>query len=93
MRDFIRQFDPALELPWTDLSFPKWNATLERRLVEGCEAQAQGRSVAELEAKRDAVLVDMMRLFQRHEVGAGLVLAREEKRARSPRRGKNVKRK
>ena len=26
MRDFIKQFDPTLELDWTDLKFPKWNA-------------------------------------------------------------------
>ncbi len=83
MRDFIRQFDPTLELPWTDLRFPNWNTSLEQRLVEGCEAQAAGRSVAELEAKRDAVLVDMMHLFQRHEIGAGLVLARDETRPRA----------
>ncbi|MDP9138035.1 MAG: 3-hydroxyacyl-CoA dehydrogenase NAD-binding domain-containing protein [Pseudomonadota bacterium] len=83
MRDFIKQFDPTLELPWTALPFPKWNAGLEKRLVEGCEAQAEGRSVAELEAKRDAVLVDMMHLFKHHKVGAGLVLAREEERART----------
>jgi carnitine 3-dehydrogenase len=82
MRDFIRQFDPTLELPWTDLRFPRWNAELERRLVEGCEAQADDRSVAEMEAKRDRVLVDMMRLFERHRIGAGLVLAREDERAR-----------
>ena len=25
MRDFIRQFDPSLELPWTDLGYPKWS--------------------------------------------------------------------
>ena len=25
MRDFIKQFDPTLELDWTDLKFPKWN--------------------------------------------------------------------
>jgi carnitine 3-dehydrogenase len=81
MRDFMRQFDPTLELPWTDLRFPKWNAELEKRLVEGCEAQAGGRSVAEMQAKRDQVLVDMMHLFKRHRVGAGLVLAREAKRA------------
>lgn len=78
MRDFIKQFDPSLELPWTDLKFPAWNEALERRLVEGCEAQAGGRSVAEIEAKRDDVLVEMMQLFRRHKVGAGLVLAREE---------------
>src|SRR5688500_10235725 len=40
MRDFLKQFDPTLELPWTDLKYPKWNPALERRLVEGCEAQA-----------------------------------------------------
>jgi carnitine 3-dehydrogenase len=79
MRDFIKQFDPALELPWTDLKFPKWNDALERRLVEGCEAQAEGRSVAEIEAKRNDVLVDMMKLFRRHKIGAGLVLEREMK--------------
>jgi carnitine 3-dehydrogenase len=83
MRDFIKQFDPTLELPWTDLKFPKWNAALERRLVEGCEAQAAGRSVAEIEAKRNDVLVDMMKLFKKHRIGAGLVLAREEKRQRT----------
>jgi carnitine 3-dehydrogenase len=81
MRDFIKQFDPTLELPWTDLKFPKWNLQLERRLVEGCEAQAAGRTVAEIETKRNDVLVDMMRLFKQHGVGAGLVLAREEEQA------------
>ncbi|MCA3573209.1 MAG: L-carnitine dehydrogenase [Aestuariivirga sp.] len=77
MRDFIKQFDPTLELDWTDLKFPKWNEKLEKRLVEGCEAQAGGRTVAEIEAKRNAVLVDMMKVFQKHQIGAGLVLDRE----------------
>ena len=79
MRDFIKQFDPTLELDWTDLKFPKWNKDLETRLVEGCETQAQGRKVAEIEAKRNAVLVDMMKLFKKHQIGAGLVLDREMK--------------
>jgi carnitine 3-dehydrogenase len=74
MRDFIKQFDPRLELPWTDLRFPKWNSALEKRLIEGCEAQAAGRSVAQIEAKRNAILVDMMKLFKKHKIGAGLVL-------------------
>jgi carnitine 3-dehydrogenase len=93
MRDFIRQFDPTLELPWTDLKFPRWNETLEHRLIDGCENQAAGRSVAKIEAKRDAVLVDMMRLFKRHKIGAGLVLAREEKRSRRGGAAKKPKRK
>jgi len=80
MRHFISQFDPTLELPWTDLAFPKWNDALEKRLIEGCESQAAGRAVAEIEAKRNEVLVDMMKLFRLHGVGAGQVLAREEEK-------------
>ena len=79
MRDFIKQFDPTLELPWTDLKFPKWNDTLEKRLIEGTDKQAAGRSVAKIEAKRNAILVDMMKLFKKHKIGAGLVLERESK--------------
>ena len=79
MRDFIKLFDPTLELTWTDLKFPKWNDTLEKRLIEGTDNQAAGRSVAKIEAKRNAILVDMMKLFQKHKIGAGLVLEREEK--------------
>ena len=80
MRDFIKQFDPTLELPWTDLKFPKWNDALEKRLIEGTDAQAAGRSVAKIETKRNAILVDMMKLFKKHKIGAGLVLEREEKK-------------
>ena len=35
--------------------------------------------VAEIEAKRNAVLVDMMKVFKKHKIGSGLVLAREKK--------------
>ncbi len=80
MRDFIKQFDPTLALPWTDLGFPKWNDALETRLIEGTDAQAAGRTVAQIEAKRNAILVDMMKLFKKHKIGAGLVLARESKK-------------
>ncbi|MBG1231268.1 3-hydroxyacyl-CoA dehydrogenase NAD-binding domain-containing protein [Aestuariivirga litoralis] len=79
MRDFMKQFDPTLELPWTDLKFPKWNDALEKRLIDGTDAQAAGRSVAQIEAKRNAILVDMMKLFKKHKIGSGLSLEREEK--------------
>ncbi len=41
MRDFIKQFDPTLELDWTDLKFPKWNAALEQRLGEAAKSRPQ----------------------------------------------------
>ena len=86
MRDFMKQFDPTLALPWTDLGFPKWNDALEQRLIEGTDAQAAGRSVAQIEAKRNAILVDMMKLFKKHKIGAGLVLDREMKAKKKTRK-------
>ena len=80
MRHFIAQFDPTLELPWTDLKFPKWNKALETRLVDGCEAQAVGKSVAEWEAKRNAVLVDLMQVLARHDIATGTVVRRDRAR-------------
>jgi carnitine 3-dehydrogenase len=68
---------------WTDLRYPKWNDRLERRLIEGCETQAAGRSVAEIEAKRNEVLVDLLRLLKQHKIGAGLALVREEEAAKA----------
>ncbi len=80
MRHFMSQFDPTLELDWTDLKFPKWNDALEKRLIDGCEAQAGKKTVAQLEAKRNAILVDMMKLFRKHKIGSGLTLEREMKK-------------
>ncbi len=77
MRDFIKQFDPTLELPWTDLKFPPWSDGLTTKLVEGCEAQAAGKTVAQWEAKRDAVLIDILHVLHRHGLGAGTVFGGE----------------
>ncbi|MGI9482215.1 MAG: 3-hydroxyacyl-CoA dehydrogenase NAD-binding domain-containing protein [Hyphomicrobiales bacterium] len=79
MRHFISQFDPEMELPWTDLPFPKWSNELEHKLVDGCEDQAAGKSVREWEEKRNEVLVDIMKVLQKHNIGAGTVLNREAK--------------
>ncbi len=78
MRHFLDHFDPTEELPWTDLSFPEWSDDMSRRLIEGCEEQADGRSVAEWEVKRDAVLVDLMKVLEKHGIGAGTVAARRK---------------
>ncbi|MGI9373534.1 MAG: 3-hydroxyacyl-CoA dehydrogenase NAD-binding domain-containing protein [Hyphomicrobiales bacterium] len=76
MRHFISQFDPSMELPWTDLSFPKWSDGLEQKLIEGTDAQAQGKNVREWEAKRNEVLVDIMKVLKKHNIGAGTTLNR-----------------
>ncbi len=74
MRSFMTQFDPSLELPWTDLKFPEWSDELTDKLIGGCEAQAEGKTIAEWESKRNDVLVDIMHVLKKHNVGVGEVL-------------------
>jgi carnitine 3-dehydrogenase len=74
MRSFMAQFDPSLELPWTGLKFPKWSDELTDKLIGGCEAQADGRTIGEWETRRNDVLVDIMHVLKKHNIGVGEVL-------------------
>jgi len=73
MANFLSQFDPELELPWTDLGFPKWSDELEQKLISGCETQAAGKNYRQWEEKRNAVLVDIIKVLEKHGIGAGTV--------------------
>jgi carnitine 3-dehydrogenase len=66
MRHMLEQFGPALKLPWTKLEAPELTETLIDRVVEGCEHQAAGRPVAELDRRRDAFLVELLDLVQKY---------------------------
>jgi len=66
MRHMLEQFGPALKLPWTKLEAPELTEELIDRVVEGCEHQAAGRPVAELDRRRDAFLVELLNLVQRY---------------------------
>lgn len=60
MRHMLEQFGPALKLPWTKLRAPELTPQLARRMVKGTAAQANGRSVRELERWRDDQLIRLM---------------------------------
>ncbi|WP_447553322.1 L-carnitine dehydrogenase [Vreelandella sp. EE22] len=66
MRHMLEQFGPALKLPWTKLEAPELTDALIDRVVEGCEHQAAGRSVATLDRRRDDFLVDLLGLVQKY---------------------------
>jgi carnitine 3-dehydrogenase len=66
MRHMLEQFGPALKLPWTKLEAPELTETLIDRVVEGCEHQAAGRPVAELDRRRDDFLVELLDLVQKY---------------------------
>ncbi|GGO89407.1 L-carnitine dehydrogenase [Marinobacterium nitratireducens] len=66
MRHMLEQFGPALKLPWTKLEAPELTDELIDRVVEGCEFQAAGRPVAELDRRRDDFLVELLDLVQKY---------------------------
>ena len=80
MEAFMKQFGPALELPWTRLPAPELTDELVSRMTEGTRRQADGRTVAELARLRDECLVAILQALRRLEVGAGRTLAEDEAR-------------
>ncbi|KFF49262.1 3-hydroxybutyryl-CoA dehydrogenase [Gammaproteobacteria bacterium MFB021] len=66
MRHMLHQFGPALKLPWTKLEAPELTESLIDKVADGCEHQAAGRSVAELETRRDAFLTELLALTQKY---------------------------
>ena len=86
MEDFMRQFGPALDLPWARFAAPELTDDLIGRLTEGTRQQADGRTVQELARLRDECLVATMQALRRFEVGAGRTLAEDEARRREAER-------
>ncbi len=83
MRHFMAQFGPALQLPWTRLTeVPALDEALLDKLVAQSDAQAAGRSIAELEQLRDDCLVAVLSGLRGVGFGAGQVVAETEERWR-----------
>jgi carnitine 3-dehydrogenase len=71
MGHMLDHFGPALLEPWTRLEAPPLTPELRDRVVAGATEAAGGKTVAELEQKRDAFLVDLLLLLERHRNGHG----------------------
>jgi len=80
MRHMLSQFGPALKLPWTRLEAPELTGDLVEAMASGCEDQAAGRSIAELERQRDDSLLAVMRALRASGIGAGRLIAEREAR-------------
>jgi len=64
MAHVLDQFGPSLKWPWTRLQAPELTAELRRKLIEGCEEEAAGRSIAEMIRVRDARLISILRILR-----------------------------
>ena len=78
IRHMLNHFDPSL-FPWTQLEPPPITEELIERMEQGCEQQAAGQSIQQLEQLRDQCLIDIMRALETYQVGAGKVLADQRK--------------
>jgi carnitine 3-dehydrogenase len=79
VRHFMRQFGPALQWPWTKLTdVPELTEELLAKLELQSDAQADGRSIRELERLRDDCLVGVLQALRERDVGAGSTLREYE---------------
>lgn len=65
MHHFMKQFGPALKLPWTKLVAPELTDELIDKVANGTTAQAKGKTVKELERYRNDCLIEVMETVAR----------------------------
>jgi hypothetical protein len=58
----LDQFTPAFEAWWASMSTPELSGTTIKAIIDGVTAEARGRSIAQLAAERDAVLLPLLEL-------------------------------
>jgi carnitine 3-dehydrogenase len=66
MGHMLDHFGDSLLEPWTRLVAPELTKELRDKMVAGCDEEAAGRSIADLQRQRDAFLVDLMQLLEKH---------------------------
>ena len=66
MKHMLKQFGPALKLPWTKLKAPKLSKKLSSRVITGTRQQAKGKSVSSISSIRDEYLVNLQKLRKKY---------------------------
>jgi 3-hydroxyacyl-CoA dehydrogenase len=62
MEHFLQQFTGPLTAWWKVLGSPQLTPELQRKLIDGVHAEVGSRSIADLEAERDEVLLGLLEL-------------------------------
>jgi 3-hydroxyacyl-CoA dehydrogenase len=65
--DYLEKLGPSQERRWAALGQPSLTIEARRAIVEGMQAEVAGRSLAELEAERDRLLVRILELKRSKE--------------------------
>jgi len=67
MKHMLKQFGPALKLPWTKLKAPKLTKKLSDMIIKGTKQQSKGKSVTSLSNIRDEYLVNLLKMRKKYE--------------------------
>ncbi|WNC92154.1 3-hydroxyacyl-CoA dehydrogenase NAD-binding domain-containing protein [Paraburkholderia sp. FT54] len=59
---FFHQFSGPMTAGWKDLGSPELTPEVQKKLIDGVHAEAGSRSIAELEAERDEMLLGLIEL-------------------------------
>ena len=65
MAHMLDHFGPSLLSPWTRLEAPELTPELRDAVVDGCEREADGRSIDDLVAERDRGVIAILRALGR----------------------------
>ena len=65
MAHMLDHFGPSLQSPWTRLESTELTPELRDAMVDGCEREADGRSIDDLVAERDNGVIAMLRVLGR----------------------------
>ncbi len=65
MAHMLDHFGPSLQSPWTKLVAPELTSELRDAVVDGCDREADGRTVDELVAERDSGVIAVLRALGR----------------------------
>jgi carnitine 3-dehydrogenase len=68
---FMHHLAVPLQSWWQDLGNPELTPDLQRRIVEGVAAEADDRSIAELAAERDRILLKVLEAVRDKDMGKG----------------------
>ncbi|MDY0873402.1 3-hydroxyacyl-CoA dehydrogenase NAD-binding domain-containing protein [Dongia rigui] len=62
IRHYLDHLGPSQERRWASLGKVQLTSDVKKMLIDGIEREANGRSVADLEAERDRFLIDLLKL-------------------------------
>jgi 3-hydroxyacyl-CoA dehydrogenase len=64
LQQALEHFGPPMEKWWRDLGQPSYSPEVREKLIDGVTQEAAGRSIAQLAAERDALLLALLETLQ-----------------------------